>query len=369
MAQVAIEQLGRRQAFGSTAPTAGTWVVGDEVKNTAPSSAGIEKWVCVTAGTPGTWEAVYVPGVVLSPAQITANTDDYNPTSLATAYVLRLSTDASRDLTGIVGGASRRELVLANVGSFNIVFKHNVTSTAANRFFCPGSVDFTLGSNATVQVQYDSTSSRWRVIGQTAATGTGVATDTIWDAKGNLAAGTGPDTAAKLIAGSNDTILMADSAETTGLKWVAAATPSTQASGDAPAEGTDDTFTRGGHKHGMPDIYIPVTFAYKGTIATGTGVLRWYNDSGRTLTIAKIRASAGTAPTGAAILDDVNVDGTTIWSTQGNRVTIAAGANTGSTTTFNTTTIADGSYLTVDIDQVGSTVVGADHVATIWLKG
>jgi hypothetical protein len=79
-----------------------------------------------------------------------------------------------------------------------------------------------------------------------------VATDAIWDAKGDLAGGTGANTAAKLTVGSNDTILMADSGQSTGLKWVASQTPSTQAFGDAAAEGTADTYARGDHKHAMP---------------------------------------------------------------------------------------------------------------------
>ena len=49
--------------------------------------------------------------------------------------------------------------------------------------------------------------------------GGSVATDTIFDAKGDLPVGTGSNTAAKLTAGANDTILVADSAQTTGLKW------------------------------------------------------------------------------------------------------------------------------------------------------
>jgi hypothetical protein len=49
--------------------------------------------------------------------------------------------------------------------------------------------------------------------------GGGVAGDTIWDTKGDLAAATGADTAAKLPAGSNNKVLTADSTQTTGLKW------------------------------------------------------------------------------------------------------------------------------------------------------
>lgn len=49
-----------------------------------------------------------------------------------------------------------------------------------------------------------------------------VASDVIWDAKGDLAVGTGADTSAKLTAGANDTILVADSTVSpTGLKWAA----------------------------------------------------------------------------------------------------------------------------------------------------
>jgi len=53
--------------------------------------------------------------------------------------------------------------------------------------------------------------------------GGGVATDAIWDAKGDLAGGTGSNTAARLAVGTNGQVLTADSAETTGMKW---ATPS-----------------------------------------------------------------------------------------------------------------------------------------------
>lgn len=47
-----------------------------------------------------------------------------------------------------------------------------------------------------------------------------VATDTIWDAKGDLIAGTGANTAQKLTVGSNGQMIIADSGETTGLKYI-----------------------------------------------------------------------------------------------------------------------------------------------------
>jgi hypothetical protein len=63
--------------------------------------------------------------------------------------------------------------------------------------------------------------------GISVASGTGpipIVTNTVataYDAKADLIAGTGADTFARLAVGANGTILTADSAETTGLKWAA----------------------------------------------------------------------------------------------------------------------------------------------------
>jgi hypothetical protein len=49
---------GVRMISLSAAPTTGTWKRGDVVWNTTPSAGGTPGWVCVTAGTPGTWKAM-----------------------------------------------------------------------------------------------------------------------------------------------------------------------------------------------------------------------------------------------------------------------------------------------------------------------
>jgi len=41
---------------GTSAPTSGTWAIGDTVVNSVPSAGGSMGWVCVKAGTPGTWQ-------------------------------------------------------------------------------------------------------------------------------------------------------------------------------------------------------------------------------------------------------------------------------------------------------------------------
>lgn len=43
---------------GSAAPTAGAWRRGDRVWNNAPSALTTPGWICVSAGSPGTWKAM-----------------------------------------------------------------------------------------------------------------------------------------------------------------------------------------------------------------------------------------------------------------------------------------------------------------------
>lgn len=106
-----------------------------------------------------------------------------------------------------------------------------------------------------------------------------------------------------------------------------------------------------------------LSYSEGGILTPIVGTMRLYNDTAAAWTIQGVRASAGTAPTGASIIVDVNVNGTTIFTTQGNRPTIAIGGNTsGKVTNMDTTSVAVGNYLTVDIDQVGSTVAGSDLV-------
>lgn len=95
------------------------------------------------------------------------------------------------------------------------------------------------------------------------------------------------------------------------------------------------------------------------TLTTGTGTMRLYNREGVTLTIVGVWAAAGVVPTDAAILVDVHKGGTTIFTTQGNRPTVPDGGNGGAiSATPDVTSLADGDYLTVDIDQVGASVAG-----------
>ena len=92
-------------------------------------------------------------------------------------------------------------------------------------------------------------------------------------------------------------------------------------------------------------------FKYTGDLAVGVGATRLYNDTGADWTIASVRASVESAPAGGTVVVDVNIDDTTIFTTQANRPAIASATLTsGKVTSMDITTVPDGSYLTVDVD-------------------
>lgn len=162
---------------------------------------------------------------------------------------------------------------------------------------------------------------------------------TIVDAKGDLIAGTAADTVARLAVGTDGQVLTAASAQSTGLLW---ATPTT----------------------GGPE-YIQ-TFSAPGTVAVGSGTTKLRLPTA--VAIQNVAATVGTAPTGASLIVDVNRNGTTVFTTQSTRPTIAAGNTVSNVAVPQVTVCNAGDTLTVDVDQVGSTVAGADLAVTIYLQ-
>tara|TARA_R100000808_G_C2147983_1_gene156014 strand:- start:8 stop:544 length:537 start_codon:yes stop_codon:yes gene_type:complete len=105
-------------------------------------------------------------------------------------------------------------------------FSHQVYLNGATQQICyEGSSandyeTFLVATNATA----DRTITFPDATGTVALTTTVIPTSLI-DAKGDLIAGTADDTAGRLAVGTNNYVLTADSGESTGLKWAAAADP------------------------------------------------------------------------------------------------------------------------------------------------
>ena len=108
-------------------------------------------------------------------------------------------------------------------------------------------------------------------------------------------------------------------------------------------------------------------FTQAGVLTVKTGTTR-FPIKGGTFQIQTVAAMVNTAPTGASVIVDVNKNGTTIYGTQANRPTIAVSATSATVGAHTATTVTDGDYLTVDIDQIGSTVAGSDLVVVIRMQ-
>jgi len=123
----------------------------------------------------------------IAPAQITADQNDYAPAGFATTFVLHVSSDASRNITGLAGGADGRVIVIENNGTQNIVLKdESASSLAANRFAF--SADITLAPDTSVMLHYDS--SRWHALALSSGTGDVVGSASSVDSEIALFSGT-----------------------------------------------------------------------------------------------------------------------------------------------------------------------------------
>lgn len=105
------------------------------------------------------------------------------------------------------------------------------------------------------------------------------------------------------------------------------------------------------------------TWFIEGTVATGTEQGPTYRLTDDAVA-EDVTMHVKTSPTGQAMIADLNLGGTTIFST---KPRIAAGGTVEDNNhAFSTTTLPAGSELTCDVDQVGNGAAGAD--LTISLK-
>jgi hypothetical protein len=92
--------------------------------------------------------------------------------STALASILRLSSDASRNITGMVDPRDGVIKTIINVGTNPIVLQNaNAGSTAANRF--DFGADITLAAKQSATIRYDGTDARWKL--EAATSGSAVA--------------------------------------------------------------------------------------------------------------------------------------------------------------------------------------------------
>jgi hypothetical protein len=104
-----------------------------------------------------------------------------------------------------------------------------------------------------------------------------------------------------------------------------------------------------------------------GLLVAGAGGTKLWNDTGGDVTIASTRATLVTPPGGGPATFDVNLNGTTIFTNQAHRPSIAAGGTTSGLVVPDVTVWPAGQYLTVDTDLIGTSYAGANLTFQIGL--
>lgn len=120
-------------SFGPVPLTGGEIVTGNQVMVVYDSVGGVFHLVSV----PPTGQNA--PGsATITPTVLAANTDNWNPTGLAGASVIRVAASANINLNGLVAQPAGTVVTLENIGGFSIaVLPNQTSSTAANRFAIP----------------------------------------------------------------------------------------------------------------------------------------------------------------------------------------------------------------------------------------
>ena len=150
----------------------------------------------------------------------------------------------------------------------------------------------------------------------------------------------------------------------TGIKLATAAAnvvigPNVYRGVDTPFEDADTDVV----KTRFTDVHT-ATWSLPGAATLNTGVQRLYFPERAFILAAILTADTAGTGSGSNTLD-VHKDGTTIFTTQGNRPTLAAAANNSGSKGPDVRDIASGEYLTVDIDAVTATTPASDLVALV----
>ena len=104
-----------------------------------------------------------------------------------------------------------------------------------------------------------------------------------------------------------------------------------------------------------------VVFCLTGALTIGTNKIGWLSTG--TYTITKIKIYSNTVPTGTDIIADIHKNGVSLFTTQANRPTVVVNTNLGADRiNMDIATVVENDYVNLDIDQVGSIIVGGNNL-------
>lgn len=161
-------------ASGPSPLTGGEIVAGNQVTVVYDATLGVLHMVSlppaanlVVTGMTTLGGSVAFTGTI-SPTALAVNTDNWNPTGLAGASVIRASASTPVQVTGLTAQRAGTILSFQNVGNFAIqLLADSASSLAANQFDLSRTENVQPGES--VLLQYDGTSIGWRLFGATPA--------------------------------------------------------------------------------------------------------------------------------------------------------------------------------------------------------
>jgi len=134
------------------------------------------------------------------------------------------------------------------------------------------------------------------------------------------------------------------------------------------AAGTANSAARADHRHNHPQDVIVIPVGDESTaLTTGTNRVRFRMPFAATL--LAVRANVNTAPTGSTLIVDVNEAGTSVLGTKLSiDATEFSSTTAASAATITDSSLADDAEISIDIDQIGSTVAGAGLKVSLFVR-
>ncbi len=291
---------------------------------------------------------------VVTPPQLLANANDYEPVGLASCDVLRLSSDASRNITGFKFMPDGRPRVILNVGSQPIVLINASSSSISGNRIAAVS-DITLLANSTCILQPDISAKVWRVIGQELP-GTGTSGQVL-TSNGD---GTLPTFQAGGVTGFTGSQNTSSPNNTVNASRLLVSASSTNADFVAQPKGTGafltalpNSGTSGGNKRGINAVDLQTKFTAATQVASGSygvaiGIKNTASGPFSSVAIGQSNVSSGGCST---------VGGGYVNSASGYYSTIPGGKDGTTRSLYGTCSIASGKFGTQGDAQQGQYIL------------
>ncbi len=103
--------------------------------------------------------------IKISPPQITAHVNDWNPTGFSTASIINVDLMGIKEIKGLKAGKNGDRKLIVNTSAYELKLSYNDSgSLAENRIWTVEQADYKIKKYGTCEIIYDTSISRWRTI-------------------------------------------------------------------------------------------------------------------------------------------------------------------------------------------------------------